>query len=75
MQTISGQCLDMISSRPDDPVDFSKFTKSRYDAIVKYKTAYYSFYLPVALAMYLVSLTTQISDIYEVIYNLGWNLR
>lgn len=27
----------------------------RYKAIVKYKTAYYSFYLPVASAMYLVS--------------------
>lgn len=26
----------------------------RYKAIVKYKTAYYSFYLPVALAMYMV---------------------
>ena len=27
----------------------------RYKAIVKYKTAFYSFYLPVALAMHLVS--------------------
>jgi len=27
----------------------------RYKAIVKYKTAYYSFYLPVALAMHMVS--------------------
>lgn len=27
----------------------------RYKAIVKYKTAYYSFYLPVAAAMYMVS--------------------
>lgn len=29
----------------------------RYQAIVKYKTAFYSFYLPVALAMYMVRLT------------------
>ena len=28
----------------------------RYKGIVKYKTAFYSFYLPVALAMYMVSL-------------------
>lgn len=27
----------------------------RYKAIVKYKTAFYSFYLPVAAAMYIVS--------------------
>jgi hypothetical protein len=27
----------------------------RYNSIVKYKTAFYSFYLPVALAMYMVS--------------------
>lgn len=27
----------------------------RYKAIVKYKTAFYSFYLPVAAAMYMVS--------------------
>ena len=30
------------------------FSACRYKAIVKYKTAYYSFYLPVALAMYMV---------------------
>lgn len=27
----------------------------RYKSIVKYKTAFYSFYLPVAAAMYMVS--------------------
>ena len=34
--------------------DLSKFTVETYDAIVKYKTAYYSFYLPVAIAMAMV---------------------
>ena len=29
---------------------------TRYEAIVKYKTAFYSFYLPVGIAMYMVSL-------------------
>ena len=29
----------------------------RYKCIVKYKTAFYSFYLPVALAMLLVRIT------------------
>lgn len=32
------------------------FHHSRYKAIVKYKTAFYSFYLPVASAMYMVSM-------------------
>lgn len=35
--------------------DLSKFTSETYDAIVKYKTAYYSFFLPVAVAMRMVS--------------------
>ena len=30
------------------------FIQRRYKAIVKWKTGYYSFYLPVALAMYMV---------------------
>lgn len=34
------------------------FLSFRYKAIVKYKTAFYSFYLPVAAAMYMVSLLT-----------------
>jgi len=33
---------------------FEKFTMDRYNSIVKYKTAYYSFILPVALSMYMV---------------------
>ena len=54
MRTITGQCLDMVASRPNEPLDLSQFTSQRYDVIVKYKTAHYSFYLPVALAMHFV---------------------
>lgn len=50
-QTCTGQCLDLITAPVDGQVDFTKFTEERYTAIVKWKTAYYSFYLPVALAM------------------------
>ena len=32
-----------------------KFTMDRYEAIIKHKTAYYSFYFPVALSMYMAS--------------------
>jgi farnesyl diphosphate synthase len=56
MQTAIGQCLDLITAPVEGKVDFTKFTEERYHAIVKWKTAYYSFYLPVALAMYMVNL-------------------
>uniref|UniRef100_A0A803T3M1 Farnesyl pyrophosphate synthase n=1 Tax=Anolis carolinensis TaxID=28377 RepID=A0A803T3M1_ANOCA len=49
-QTELGQTLDLISA---PPVDLDSFTEERYKAIVKYKTAFYSFYLPVAAAMYM----------------------
>jgi farnesyl diphosphate synthase len=51
-QTVTGQTLDLITA-PTDHVDFTNFTLERYEAIVKYKTAFYSFYLPVASAMYM----------------------
>ncbi len=55
MKTSLGQAMDLQSApglgeRPD----LNKFTSNLYDAIVKYKTAYYSFYLPVAIAMQMV---------------------
>lgn len=54
-RTIHGQCLDVCTASPSEmKVDMSRFTMERYSAIVKYKTAFYSFQLPVALAFYLV---------------------
>jgi len=53
LQTVIGQNLDLVTA-PTDRVDFSSFSIERYNAIVKYKTAFYSFYLPVACAMYMV---------------------
>lgn len=52
MQTVVGQGLDLLTAE-DEKVDFSKFSMERYNAIVTWKTAYYSFYLPVALAMHM----------------------
>lgn len=49
-QTELGQMMDLITA-PEDKVDLSKFSISKYKCIVKYKTAFYSFYLPVAFAM------------------------
>ncbi|WAR03500.1 FPPS-like protein [Mya arenaria] len=54
LSTITGQCLDMTVSPAPGTVDFAKYTLEKYNAIVKWKTAFYSFYLPVAVAMYMV---------------------
>ncbi|AMD20362.1 HDL382Wp [Eremothecium sinecaudum] len=50
-QTEVGQLLDLMTA-PETMVDLSKFSLERHSYIVIFKTAYYSFYLPVALAMY-----------------------
>ncbi|OWF49706.1 farnesyl pyrophosphate synthase-like isoform X1 [Mizuhopecten yessoensis] len=55
MQTVTGQCLDLITA-PETHINFDEFTTERYTAIVKWKTAFYSFYLPVALAMYMAGI-------------------
>ncbi|KAI5709068.1 hypothetical protein M8J76_009531 [Diaphorina citri] len=49
--TSMGQSLDLSTAN-----DLSKFTMDRYEAIVKYKTAFYSFQLPVALAMHMAGM-------------------
>nr|XP_033780175.1 farnesyl pyrophosphate synthase isoform X2 [Geotrypetes seraphini] len=54
-QTELGQALDLITARPEK-VELSRFTEQRYKVIVKYKTAFYSFYLPVAAAMYMAGI-------------------
>ncbi|KAG8962410.1 Farnesyl pyrophosphate synthetase [Tulasnella sp. 419] len=51
-----GQLIDLITA-PEDNVDLSQFSLERHQLIVIYKTAFYSFYLPVALAMYYVGLS------------------
>jgi farnesyl diphosphate synthase len=45
-----GQLVDLITA-PEDSVDLAKFSLDRHKTIVVYKTAIYSFYLPVALAL------------------------
>jgi len=50
-QTELGQLMDLTSQPTGGPIDLARFTLERYTSIVKYKTAFYSFYLPVALGM------------------------
>jgi farnesyl diphosphate synthase len=56
-QTELGQLLDLTSQVQGAPIDLNRFTIDRYLAIVKYKTAFYSFYLPVALGMIVAGVT------------------
>jgi len=50
-QTEFGQLLDLTSQKLGGPIDLDRFTIERYISIVKYKTSFYSFYLPVACGM------------------------
>ena len=50
-QTELGQSCDLLTA-PEDHVDLDNFSMDKFTFIVIYKTAYYSFYLPVALALH-----------------------
>lgn len=49
-QTASGQMIDLITTLVGEK-DLSKYSLSIHRRIVQFKTAYYSFYLPVACAL------------------------
>ncbi|KAN0128868.1 farnesyl diphosphate synthase [Lactarius tabidus] len=51
-QTVMGQLVDLLTAR-ENSVDLSKFSLARHRTTVVYKTAVFSFYLPVALALLL----------------------
>lgn len=57
-QTEIGQLCDLLTA-PEDHVDLSQFSPAKHSFIVIHKTAYYSFYLPVALALHYLSLATE----------------
>lgn len=51
-KTEFGQLLDLTSQPMETKaIDLSRFTLERYQLIVKYKTAFYTFYLPIAIGM------------------------
>ncbi|XP_014213887.1 farnesyl pyrophosphate synthase [Copidosoma floridanum] len=52
MKTSFGQALDLLATNFGKKPNLNLFTMDKYNSIVKYKTAFYSFVLPVQLAMY-----------------------
>lgn len=56
-QTEIGQLADLLTA-PEDKVNLNNFSMDKYRFIVIYKTAYYSFYLPVALALHQLNIGT-----------------
>ncbi|KAK9884172.1 hypothetical protein WA026_005128 [Henosepilachna vigintioctopunctata] len=53
LKSSMGQSLDKLCGSPGAGLEM--FTMKRYDSIVKYRNAFYTFQLPVALAMYLAN--------------------
>ncbi|EXF76467.1 farnesyl pyrophosphate synthase [Colletotrichum fioriniae PJ7] len=56
-QTELGQLCDLLTA-PEEKVNLDNFSMEKYRFIVVYKTAYYSFYLPVALALHCLNIAT-----------------
>jgi farnesyl diphosphate synthase len=56
-QTELGQLLDLTSQPVGQKIDLNRFSMNRLSKIFKYKTAFYSFYLPVALGMVVSGIT------------------
>ncbi|KAI3336086.1 terpenoid synthase [Ustulina deusta] len=57
LQTELGQLCDLLTA-PEDVVNLDNFSLQKHSFIVIYKTAYYSFYLPVALALQMLNVAT-----------------
>ncbi|KAN0080729.1 Isoprenoid synthase domain containing protein [Elaphomyces granulatus] len=71
-KTELGQLCDLITA-PEDNVNLDNFSLDKYMFIVTYKTAYYSFYLPVVLALYYLQLATpsNLRQAHDILIPLG----
>ncbi|KAK2748541.1 Farnesyl pyrophosphate synthetase [Myotisia sp. PD_48] len=71
-QTELGQLCDLLTA-PEDHVDLDNFSMDKFTFIVIYKTAYYSFYLPVALALHYLQLATpdNLHQAHDILIPLG----
>ncbi|KAI3381719.1 hypothetical protein SNEBB_008338 [Seison nebaliae] len=68
LKTVIGQSVDTLTPPTDGKIDFTKYTEDTYSTIVKWKTAFYSFYLPVASAMYIMEIDDK--SLHEVAKNI-----
>lgn len=57
LKTWAGQCLEFTNFRNN--LNLDRFTMDRYDGIAIYKTAYFTFLLPVMMAMHLLGIKDQ----------------
>lgn len=71
-QTELGQLLDLVTA-DEEIVDLDKFSLEKHSFIVTFKTAYYSFYLPVALAMQVCGINSEadLKQVRDVLIPLG----
>lgn len=71
-QTELGQLLDLVTA-DEEHVDLDKFSLEKHSFIVIFKTAYYSFYLPVALAMFMCGINSEadLKQVRDVLIPLG----
>lgn len=71
-QTELGQLLDLVTA-DEEHVDLDKFSLAKHSFIVIFKTAYYSFYLPVALAMFMCGINSEkdLKQVRDVLIPLG----
>ncbi|KAK6463994.1 isoprenoid synthase domain-containing protein [Scheffersomyces coipomensis] len=71
-QTELGQLLDLVTA-DENIVDLDKFSLEKHSFIVIFKTAYYSFYLPVALAMFMSGINDEkdLKQVRDVLIPLG----
>ncbi|RLV95683.1 Farnesyl pyrophosphate synthase [Spathaspora sp. JA1] len=71
-QTELGQLLDLVTA-DEEVVDLDKFSLAKHSFIVIFKTAYYSFYLPVALSMYMsgISSDEDLKQVRDILIPLG----
>lgn len=71
-QTELGQLLDLVTA-DENVVDLDKFSLDKHSFIVIFKTAYYSFYLPVALSMYMTGISSEqdLKQVRDILIPLG----
>ncbi|KAJ2353468.1 Farnesyl pyrophosphate synthetase [Coemansia erecta] len=63
-QTELGQMVDLLTA-PENDINLDRFSIQKHGYIVEYKTAYYSFYLPVAMALMMTG-TKPESPVFQV---------